>query len=72
MDWMGGFERGSPNENLGDLRPDHTPRAAHPEQHGEGADSDSSDSSQLRHAVRVLDERTRINAEQASSHSAPP
>eukprot|EP00969_Alexandrium_andersonii_P030663 1337262-Alexandrium_andersonii.AAC.1 len=47
MDWMGNFEHGPSTKNLVDLQPSHEPRTGYPEQPDQGADSDSSDSSQL-------------------------
>eukprot|EP00969_Alexandrium_andersonii_P301710 13337145-Alexandrium_andersonii.AAC.1 len=54
MDWMGNFEQGLPAESAEDLQLGQGPRTGPLEYPEQGAVSDSSDSSQLRHAAWVL------------------
>eukprot|EP00969_Alexandrium_andersonii_P133716 5913428-Alexandrium_andersonii.AAC.1 len=61
---MGNFEQGLPAGNAEDFQPSQGPRTGPLEYPEQGADSDSSDSSQLRDAAWVLGERVRTHAEQ--------
>eukprot|EP00969_Alexandrium_andersonii_P304747 13470908-Alexandrium_andersonii.AAC.1 len=64
MDWMGSFEQELLTGNTEDPQPSQEPHTGPREHPDRGVDSDSSDSSQLRHAAWVLGERMRTHVEQ--------